>query len=180
MVLFNIRNYYILRPKLPKTPIFLAKILLYSSYILGKTWLTACKRSPLSNPINKHLFKLYYNVPLSPGCDGEFQWLGAALPPQPARQTDGPGGRLIHRQGCPRAPCEAVRPRTRALAPQPSHADSGKVAHEHRVRQYDQEHERWHHNLLMQTQVRLPTSTVWGSMTKNTSTGTTTFSCRLR
>jgi len=35
-----------------------------------------------------------------------------------------------------------------------------KVAHEHRVRQYDQEHERWHHNLLMQTQVRLPTSTV--------------------
>jgi len=42
MVLFNIRNSYILRPKLPKTPIFLAKILLYSSYILGKTWLTAC------------------------------------------------------------------------------------------------------------------------------------------
>jgi len=42
MVLFNIRNSYILRPKLPKTPIFLAKILLYSSYILRKTWLTAC------------------------------------------------------------------------------------------------------------------------------------------
>jgi len=42
MVLFNIRNSYILRPKLPKTPIFLVKILLYSSYILGKTWLTAC------------------------------------------------------------------------------------------------------------------------------------------
>jgi len=31
-----------LRPKLPKTPIFLVKILLSSSYILGKTWLTAC------------------------------------------------------------------------------------------------------------------------------------------
>jgi len=37
----NIRNSYILHPKLPKTPIFLAKILLYSSYILGMTWLTA-------------------------------------------------------------------------------------------------------------------------------------------
>jgi len=33
-----------LRSKLPKTPIFLAKIFLHSSYILGKTWLTACKR----------------------------------------------------------------------------------------------------------------------------------------
>ena len=42
MVLFNIRNSYILRPKLPKAPIFLANILLYS-YILGKTWLTAWK-----------------------------------------------------------------------------------------------------------------------------------------
>ena len=42
-LLFNIRNSYILRLKLPKTPIFLAKILLYSSYILGKTWLTACE-----------------------------------------------------------------------------------------------------------------------------------------
>jgi len=41
MVLFNLRNSYILRRKLPKTPIFLVKILLYSSYILGKTWLTA-------------------------------------------------------------------------------------------------------------------------------------------
>ena len=42
MILFYIKNSYILRPKLPKTPIFLAKIILYSSYILGKTWLTAC------------------------------------------------------------------------------------------------------------------------------------------
>jgi len=42
MILFYIRNSYILRPKLPKTPIFLAKTILYSSYILGKTWLTAC------------------------------------------------------------------------------------------------------------------------------------------
>ena len=41
IILFCIRNSYILRPKLPKTPIFLAKIILYSSYILGKTWLTA-------------------------------------------------------------------------------------------------------------------------------------------
>ena len=41
MILFYIRNSYILRPKLPKTPIFLAKIILYPSYILGKTWLTA-------------------------------------------------------------------------------------------------------------------------------------------
>jgi len=45
MVLFNIRNSYILRQKLPKTPIIHAKILLYSSYILGKTWLTACDDS---------------------------------------------------------------------------------------------------------------------------------------
>jgi len=44
IILFYIRNSYILRPTLlPKTPIFLAKIILYSSYILGKTWLTACE-----------------------------------------------------------------------------------------------------------------------------------------
>jgi len=41
MILFYTGNSYILRPKLPKTPIFLAKIILYSSYIFGKTWLTA-------------------------------------------------------------------------------------------------------------------------------------------
>jgi len=42
IILFYIRNSYILGPKLPKTPIFPAKIILYSSFILGKTWLTAC------------------------------------------------------------------------------------------------------------------------------------------
>jgi len=30
-----------------------------------------------------------------------------------------------------------------------------KVAYEHKLKQYDQEHERWHHNLLLQTQVTI-------------------------
>jgi len=50
MILFYIRNSYILRLKLPKTPIFLAKIILYSSYILGKTWLTAWRCFTWSDP----------------------------------------------------------------------------------------------------------------------------------
>jgi len=53
MILLYIRNSYILRPKLPKTPIFLAKIILYSSYILGKTWLTACNNNNNDNNNDK-------------------------------------------------------------------------------------------------------------------------------
>jgi len=58
MILIDIRNSYILRPKLPKTPIFLAKIILYYSYNLGKTWLTACM-SELKTSVNSNVIVHY-------------------------------------------------------------------------------------------------------------------------
>ena len=38
-------------------------------------------------------------------------------------------------------------------APPEGGSFTDRVAYEHRMKQYDQERERWHHNLLMQTQV---------------------------
>jgi len=83
MILLYIRNSYILRPKLPKTPIFLAKKILYSSYILGKTWLTACNFNIYYCSIIYAIVNvdMYCNFEFSPEYDCIYQlWFVMMLP----------------------------------------------------------------------------------------------------